>query len=360
MIHGSVFAIDGDLGLRVDELRIGSEEESPTYTAATARIEHLSSLCSYRCEDGAARSGHQPLILPAIDGARAMNAMLPSAIDTVTLSSSEPVPLEEFEIQLAALQDLLTFAADMPCGRLHLEVTNESGQVIQIVGRDRFAPFEHPVQQPVEHSLRLSGDWAQTAVDRWWAARTEWRPTTQIAAGLRYQPGYVEADVILSAAAIEALATRQFAQPRPLVADVDARPILDALQSLQDMNPDQSAAIGRLKGELRRTTFRSKVEQLAATVDAETWVRSQVSIDEWTALFINTRNGIAHGSTGLSGGVDVWIGGPLLRSVRDANWIVLTLVVIKYLGAPASALDRAAERLGTRYGVRHVDTPIFI
>jgi hypothetical protein len=211
----------------------------------------------------------------------------------------------------------------------------------------------------VEHSLRLLGDWAQTAVDRWWAARTSWRPTTQVVAGLRYQPGYVEADVILSAAAIEALAS-QLAQSRPLLKASEARPILEALKALQDMNSAQSAAIGRMKGELQRTTFRSKVEQLVATVDAETWVRSRVSIEDWMGLFIKTRNGIAHGAPGLGGGADVWAEGALLRSVRDANWIVLTLAVIKHLGAPVSAVDRAAERLGTRYGVRYFGSSIFI
>ena len=289
-----------------------------------------------------------------------MTAVFPSATDTITLVSAEPVPLEQFETQLAAFQDLLTFAADMPCGRLSLEATDVSGQVIRIVGREKFAPFGSRGQAPVEHSLRLSGDWTQTVVDRWWSARTEWRPVTQIVAGLRYQPGYVEADVLLSAVAIEVIATKQLeGWSQPALWASDAQPIVDALESLQAMNPAQREAIGRLKGELRRTTFRSKVQQLVDAVDREVWAQAQVSVGEWVDLFIRTRNGIAHGAAGLSGGADLWIEPRLLRSTRDANWVVLTLLLLRHLGAPDSVIGRTAERLGTRYGVRHRDTRIF-
>ena len=360
LVRGNVFVVDGDLGLRVDELRIGSVEEDASYTSVVACFEHLSSLCSYRHEDGAARDLRQSLLLPAIDGAAEMSAVFPSATGTITLVSAEPVPLEEFETQLAAFQDLLTFAADMPCGRLSLDVTDVSGQVIRIVGREKFAPFGSRGRAPVEHSLRLSGDWAQAVIDRWWAARTAWRPVTQIVAGLRYQPGYIEADVLLSAVAIEALATKQFeGWSKPILVASDTQPIVDALESLQAMNPAQREAVGRLKGELRRTTFRSKVQQLVDTIDREIWAQTRVSVEEWVDLFIRTRNGIAHGAAGLSGGADLWNETRLLRSTRDANWVVLTLLFLDHLGAPDSVIDRTAERLGARYGVRHRDTPIF-
>lgn len=352
-------AIDGDLGLRIDELRIGSVVDDARYISVTANFEHLSSVCSYRPEDGAARSPSQALVFPEADGASEMSAVLPDGADTITLVAPGPVPLEEFETQLAVFQGLLSFAADIPCGRLAFVATEPSGQTVQILGRDKYAPFERKARLPIEYSLRFSGEWLQQVIDRWWAAHSNWRPVPQIVAGLRYQPGYVEADVILSSAAIEALATEMLQHPEPSLSDEAAQPIRDALQTLQEMSPAQKETISRLKNELSRTTFRSKVRQLVTGVDSETWRQSRVSMEDWIGLFIKARNGIAHAAPGLNGQANIWNEGDLLRSIRDANWTVITLVILCHLGVPAAAISSAAERLGTRYGTRHRSSRVF-
>ena len=196
-------------------------------------------------------------------------------------------------------------------------------------------------------------------IDGWWKARDELLPVTQIIAGLRYEPGYVEADTVLSAAAIEALATANLGASQPPLSVEEAEPIVAALNSLNGLSTAQREAIARLKGELGRTTFRSKVENLIKDVAPERWSLSRVHTDEWIKLFLKARNGIAHAAPGLGGGANIWKESELLRSIRDANWIVITLVLLTQLGAPDAAIDRAAERLGTRYGVRHRATPIF-
>lgn len=354
LIRGTVFAIDGDLGLLVDELRIGSAVDDARYTTVTATFEHLASVCSYRYEDGAARSPSQPLMFPAVDGASQMEATLRSGDNSIALVAPEPVPLENFEAQFAVFQTMLTFAADLPCGQLTLVATNRSGQTVTIFGRDKYATFGRPVRKPVEFSLRFAGDWIQHAIERWWEAYSEWKPVLQILAGLRYQPGYVEADVILSSAAIEAVATTFQQRDAPRLSPDESRPILEALESLTGLSHAQREVVAQLKGDLGRTTFRSKVEQLVQQVDDEVWQRARVSVGEWTKQFLKARNTIAHA---VSSGI--WDDDILLRGIRDANWIVLTLVILKYLDVPDTAVYRAAERLGTRYGVRYRDVEIF-
>ncbi len=120
------------------------------------------------------------------------------------------------------------------------------------------------------------------------------------------------------------------------------------------MNAAQKAAIAQLKGDLGRTTFRSKVEQLIHQIDQEVWSATRLSAAVWVRVLVKARNTIAHANSDA-----LWEDSALLRSVRDANWIVLTLVLMHHLEIPDAAIERAAERLGTRYGTRHRDTALF-
>lgn len=171
-------------------------------------------------------------------------------------------------------------------------LTDRSGNDVRVFGRENYQPFNGKTRKPVEFSLRFVSDQTQRVIDGWWKARDELLPVTQIIAGLRYQPGYVEADAILSAAAIEALATATLGTSRPPLSIEEAEPITTALDSLGGMNQAQSEAIARLKGELRRTPFRLKVESLIEDVAPEKWRLSRVHADEWIKLFLEARNGI--------------------------------------------------------------------
>jgi hypothetical protein len=357
LLRGGVVVIDRELGLRLDELRIGSDEEEPTYIEAVAVFEHLSSVCSYRPEDGAKRSALDPINLPGLIDAAPMSAVLPSSTNTLRLIAASATVLDDFESHLETLQDLLTFALDMPVGRLSLSATDMAGRVVEIHGRERFAPFGRPPRQPVEHLLRLSGTYAQVMMDRWWDARETLRPIPQLLAGLRYQPGYVEADVILSAAAIEAFATRTDVGEDPRLSNDEAQPILNALDGLVELNGNQKAIVSQMKHEVTRTTLHSKMELLLARVNPGAIANSRVSTADWLPKFKRTRNHIAHGNGGSVS--DVWTDKETLLAVRDANRLLLSLAFLTHLGVPEAALERAAERLGNRYGGQHRSTGIF-
>ncbi|WP_448389754.1 HEPN domain-containing protein [Microbacterium aurum] len=176
-------------------------------------------------------------------------------------------------------------------------------------------------------------------------------------AGLRYQPGYIEADVILSAAAIEALASRLDVGEAPRLSPDDAQPILDALDALTGLNQDQRAVISQMMGEATRTTLHAKTELLLSGVNTVAVENSRVSVADWLPKFKRTRNHIAHGTGGSAS--DVWTDTALLRAVRDANRVLLSLAFLTHLGVPDAALERAAERLGNRYSGRHRTAGIF-
>lgn len=355
LIRGSVLVLDGDLGLRVDEVRVGASDPEAKYTEVTASYEHLSSACSNRHEDGGLRSPALPLLFPRVDDAPPMEATLPSNAGAITLVTQEPIALDHFEAQLAVFQALLTFATDLPCARLSLSAIDESGRSVEVYGRDQYSPFERAERRTIEHSMRFLGEWVQGAIDRWWTVYSEWKPVAQIAAGLRYQPGYVDADVILSSAAIESVATALKQRDAPSLSPDEALPIIEVLDSLTGLGASQKAAVSRLKGELKRTTFRSKVEQLLQQVDAGVWTQARLSTEEWVKQFLNARNKIAHAASD-----GPWDDSALLRAIRDANWVVLTLVLLTHMDVPSAAVSRAAERLGTRYAIRHRATKVFV
>lgn len=355
-IRGQVTVFDGDLGLRVDEVRIGQPSEiDARYVTATATFEHLVEACAVRHEDGEARDPSVPLRFPAAGEAPPMDATLDSCHGSITLVSSDPAPLEQFEKHLEIFQAILTLGADKPCGRLTMVAEERDGATVTIFGRDKYEPFGKQRQCPVEFTMRLGATWAQQAIDRWWHAYETWLPVLQIVSGLRYQPGYVDADLILSSAAIEAVSTQLQQYEAPRLLPEESLPIITALDSLSELSPKQREAVGQLKADIGRTTFRSKVEQVLTTVPDDVWLAGKVSRAEWIREFMNARNKIAH-----AGASPIWENSPLLRSVRDANWIVLSLVLLAHLEVPTSVLDRSAERLGNRYANRHRESEVFL
>jgi hypothetical protein len=319
---GSFWVRSTGTGLLVSELRVGSNELRPSYTSVRAQFEHSAIATAYRSEDGAARSPRNAIALPALDTAQAMSLRYPDSTGTATIDSGTPAALEEFDIHLAALQDLLSVAEDTPIGRLRLEATDTAGVTVVIYGHDRFAPFGKPTRQTIEFLLRLGAEYAAEVVDGWWHARADLRPVPQILAGILYQPGYIESTIITLAA----------------IAQRTARTLL-----------------GVPEGHSYRQGLRAIIADLGPALVAAT----KVDPTEWEDHFAWARNDIAHEGAPNPGAGVRYVTDQESRAVRDATGVLLSLTVAKSIGVPRAVLDRAAERLAVRYSIRHWDTTIF-
>lgn len=202
-----------------------------------------------------------------------MSAVFPTDGDAIELTSPTAVPLEGVRVSTRGIPSIasarngssLRSALDDRYGRFR-HSCSDIGPKQVCLSAARIGPRSN-------NHLRFSGDWLQETIDEWWNSYTDWKPILQIFSGLRYQPGYVDADVILSSAAIESLATRLQQHESPRLTADEQQPFLDALDSLTDLNSTQKEILGNLKREVLRTTFRSKVEQLVESVPVTVWKR---------------------------------------------------------------------------------------
>lgn len=321
-MSGSIWVKAGKVGLLLSEVRFGSDELAPEYVSVRAIYEHGGLASGYRFEDGAGRSLNDPLTLPALGVARAMTLRYPVG-DAVVVETADPAPLEEFDEHLAAWQDLLTFAEDQPIGRLGLTAIDTSGRTVTIHGHDRYAPFGKSARQPIEFVLRLGGTYAQDVLTGWWRARADLRPVPQVLAGTLYQPGFVESELIALAA----------------VAEHTGRTLLP--------------------GAARPTHYRDVLRMIAAGLGTGIVQAAKVDADEWGDHLLWARNDIAHQGAPNAFRGSQYVTEAESRAVRDATRVLTTLTLAQHIGVPASVLDRAAERFGVRYSVRHWDTSIF-
>lgn len=354
LIRGQVFVVDGVVGLLIDEARIGTDDPNITFATVEATFELLPSLCTYRHEDGAARSASVPLALPEIAPAPAMSLLL-AADGAPVLTPAAPTGLDDFDAHLAALLDLICFAADRPAERLSLVATTAAGARVTVLGRNRFPVFGHAARQPVEYLLRFGAAYTQDVITGWWMARTALRPVTQVLAGLRYQPGWVETDMNILAACVELFGRVQFPSAvSRRIGVVDFTPIEAALDALPGLNGPQRDFINYIKSAAggRPQNLDQSIDALVADL-GPTLTRGGVNATEWKSALIDARNGVSHAG-GAGNMTD-----PELRAVRDATRVALSLDVLKQLRLPAAALDRAAERLQVRYGITHRGTAVY-
>jgi hypothetical protein len=234
------------------------------------------------------------------------------------------VSLDAFDVHLAAFQDLLTVAEDLPIGRLSLDATDTVGRTVSIHGHDRYPPFARQARQPVEYTFRLGATYAQPVVSGWWRARGELKPVPQILAGTIYQAGFVESDLIALAA----------------IAERTGRALL----------PGLARGSAGYRGVLRGLAFNLGTGLVRAAFIVE---------DEWVDHLYWARNDIAHEGAPNEGGGVQFVTEDESRAVRDATRIIVTLTLAKHIGVPEPVLARAAERLGVRYGTSHLQTTIF-
>jgi hypothetical protein len=354
LLRGHVFVVDGTVGLRIDEARLGTDDPDAVFVAASATFELLPSLCTWRHEDGAARSTSNALALPEITPAPAMSLIL-GADGIAVMTAATATSLDDFDHHLAALQDLICFAADRPAERLSLVAMTPAGTQVSILGRNRFPQFGKVVRQPVEYLLRFGAAYMQDAISTWWGGRTALRPVPQVLAGLRYQPGWVETDVNILAACVELFGRVQFPSVvSRRISVLDFTKIEDALDSLPGLNRSQRDFINFIKSSAggRPQRLDESIDAIAADL-GQTLSEAGINGTDWKLALIEARNGVSHAG-GAGGLTDAD-----LRAARDATRVVLSLDVLKHMHLPSAALARAAERLKVRYAINHRETATY-
>jgi hypothetical protein len=199
-------------------------------------------------------------------------------------------------------------------------------------------------RQPVEYLMRFGATYAQDVISGWWKARTSLRPVTQVLAGLRYQPGWIETDVNILAASIELFGQVQFPSAvSRRISVLDFARIETALDSLSGLTRPQREFINFIK-----SSAGGRPQKLDESIDAvitdlgESIQEAGMHPSAWKPALLEARNGVSHagGAVGLTDSE--------LRAVRDATRVVLTLDLLHQVGLPDSALARASERLKVR------------
>ncbi|MBF4562862.1 hypothetical protein ITJ43_12020 [Microbacterium sp. VKM Ac-2870] len=354
LLRGHIFVVDGAVGLRIDEAHLGTDDPEADFIAVEATFELLPSLCTWRHEDGAARSASTALALPEIAPSPAMSLVL-GADGLAVVTAATATGLDNFDHHLAALQDLVCFAADRPAERLSLIAVAQAGTRVTILGRNRFPPFGSVVRQPVEYLLRFDAAYIQDVISSWWTGRTAVRPVHQVLAGLRYQPGWVETDVNILAACVELFGRVQFPSARSRrISVMDFAKIEDALNLLPGLNKSQRDFINFIRSSAggRPQRLDESIDAIAADL-GQTLSEAGINLTEWKSALIEARNGVSHaGGAGSLQDAE-------LRAVKDATRVVLSLDILKHMNLPSAALARAAERLKVRHSVRHRGTATY-
>lgn len=347
--------------LHLSEVRIGSDALTQDYVAIRAEFELLASLSTIRHEDEAARSAAAEILLPPLESARTM-ALLLGAGGVAEIRSPDPAPMEEFASHLAALQDLIVFAADQPAERVTLTGILSDGTEVSVHGWTRYPAFGSRGRQPVEYLIRFGAAYFANAVEVWWKMRVDFRPVPQILAAVRYEPGFVESNVIALAAALERFTKQKFPPPTspPRLEAQEFAVIEDTLQALLPaLNGAQRAFVNDIRNDARRTRYEEYVGALIDSLQPVHLTQTRINLANWKAMLHAARNDIAHEGAPNPANPVLFVDEQESCALRDATRVILSLATLAHLGVPDPVLRRASERLGVRYGVRHVDSAVY-
>ena len=158
-------------------------------------------------------------------------------------------------------------------------------------------------------------------ISEWWRVRRALRPITQVYAGVMYQPGYVESDIISLTSIAQRLARLQLGQ-----ADANLRTCLQTL-------------VGNLGDETMR--------------------RAGIDPIEWEQHTMWARNDISHEGAPNDEAGERYVTPAESKAVRDATHMIVGLNLASMLGLHPNATRLAAQCLETKYGIRHGSTSIF-
>ncbi|MET3769360.1 hypothetical protein ABIB15_002056 [Marisediminicola sp. UYEF4] len=344
----------GPTEFRVDQIWVGVDDIPELVAEVSTTFEHLAIACT-PVNIAALHAAVGPITIPGFDRTRPMSLSIAVDGASLTIATEECAPLDEFEVHFAVFQDLLTFLVDEPSGRGALNVKTSSGEIAVVHGRVRFpraVPPGHRISRPF---VSLIGPGAVLVIERWWEARRMLRPVTEIAAALSYAPpSLVEADLAMSAAALDRLLSLSINLPRRF-SKADVNTATNAIEATEIDPAVKTALLQAVKGTLNATPLRAKVGEMVRHLGPIVLGNAFLQADKWVPVFMEVRNAIAHGS----GSTGIWTDDTLLRATRRANRIMLVLALLAHFGASGRILSLAATDLGNKHAKWHRRGPIF-
>jgi hypothetical protein len=333
---GMPVIVNGIRRLRIDDLRVGSDDPNELLFSATPIYDYANAVVSYYMRDGAARSPNDPLDVPTLDGAPAMSLLYAPRANgfPIELRCESGASIEQFETQLDAVQRLITFATQQASTRQLLTVRNRTGTEIEFYREVAVTPRPAKSVDYRDFPLRLSRANTQTIVDRWWAMMNDLRPIPQIVTALKYQPGYLDSDFLLLATVLDRLSDAWTNVPGLLSAEQHE----GMKEAASRLNVPEQFKVDN------RPVFHARVVALLDTLGDKVWEKVRIDRDSWLASMKRHRNLVAHSSEQRQAHRE-FMTGPGLRALRAATDVIVTLVVAQHLGIEGDALAFAADRL---------------
>ena len=341
-IAGSDIFQAGQQKLLINDLRIGSEAPDILITKAVASFKYAEEVSRYYWRDGAQRSLHQPVHVPALEGADEMELMLDGA--RIELTASTPTALANFETHLVTLQRLFTFAAQRGSEQLTLTVETARQDHVHIYARTPIRSVNSIKIDYRELPIRLGNDNAQEAITKWWALTDKLRPLPQTLSGVLAFPGFVESDFLFLATVLDRLGEEWVEAQKPL----SSKEFAKAKTAIAQLGLQEKFPLFNV------SPFGVRVEALTKLLPEEIWSALGVEKFSWLRSLKQHRNLIAHADeqrerhrkfmTGIG-----------LRALRDANMAIISLLIAQHLGVNGDALLFAAERQRYRWIQRYTN-----
>lgn len=179
--------------------------------------------------------------------------------------------------------------------------------------------------------------------------------------GLIYDPGFVEADVILSSAILERFGKLKFPpSTSPRLTPAQFAPVEQALSALVGLDGPTRSFVNEIKNAAPRPRFKEYAERVVGLMPDTARNQAKINLNTSRDRLFHSRNDIAHEGASNDQSGSRYVTEVDLRAVRDANRVILSLALLAELRVPEAALNRAAERLGIRYAGRHPSSGVFL
>ncbi|WP_341268092.1 HEPN domain-containing protein [Gordonia malaquae] len=230
----------------------------------------------------------------------------------LTLESDMPLSHGGFNAALGDWLDLLTFATGEPCAVLSFSLLRPNGEAgnrprpTTVRAQWISEPRQPAVRTQIENFLFSAHDLPVEDCHQRWVKLREKPRAIDMLLTLTYAPhGYVQNDLLVVAAAVEAL-------HRDLEADLPAKSYTND------------------KGKPRGPYYHERALQLAEIPDAEAVGHAlNNDVGAWATMIKDNRHGLAHGLPKVESDVT-----ELYRLVRRTQ-LLLQLVLMSMLGVPA-------------------------